>query len=131
MTNRTAIDPALRGSLVCPTDGKPCKGFTYRGQGRISPQLAKLRIEPANGLAVHEVKAQDGWYAVIWKAKGSSTEWGGKLTAYDAAGKVLKTLPIIDQSVGSRRVSQLFRSFSSWSASDGVSVSRSLRSLAM
>ncbi|MEU4393870.1 hypothetical protein [Kribbella sp. NPDC023855] len=94
MINRTAIDPALSGSLDCATYGKPCKGFTYRGQGRISPQVAKLRIEPANGLGVHEVKVQDGWYAVMWKAKGNSTEWGGKLTAYDAAGKVLKTLPL-------------------------------------
>ncbi|WP_433019466.1 hypothetical protein [Kribbella sp. CA-294648] len=60
----------------------------------LSPQVAKLRIAPGNGLGVHEVKVQDGWYAVSWFAKGNSTEWGGKLTAYDAAGKLLKTLPL-------------------------------------
>jgi hypothetical protein len=92
--SRTAIDPYLSGSLDCPAYGKPCRGFTYRGQGRISPTVARLRIEPANGLGVHDVKVQDGWYAVAWFAKGNSTEWGGKITAYDAAGKVLKTVTL-------------------------------------
>jgi len=88
----TKIDPAFNGHLDCPTYGVPCKGFTYHGQGRVSPKVARMRIEPTNGTPAHDVVVRDGWYAVAWFAKGNFTEWGAEVTAYDKAGNVLKKL---------------------------------------
>jgi hypothetical protein len=88
------IEPWIGGHLGCPTYGVPCKGFAYMGEGRVSPKVTRMRIEPTNGTPRHDVTVRDGWYAVAWFAEGNFTEWGAKITAYDKAGKVLNTITL-------------------------------------
>jgi hypothetical protein len=82
---------ASGGGSYCP--GTPCTGnYHYIGWGRVSSTATKVRLELGPGPA-HEVPVTDGWFAFSWLSPGpDDTVTRPRLTAYDAAGKVVKVI---------------------------------------
>ncbi|MEU4608394.1 hypothetical protein AB0F43_35865 [Kribbella sp. NPDC023972] len=79
------------GGGYCP--GTPCTGnYRYTGWGRVSSTATKVRLELGPGPA-HEVPVTEGWFAFSWLSpRPGDTVTRPKLTAYDAAGKVVKVI---------------------------------------
>lgn len=94
LTERRPFDEHFltSGGQVCRTGG--CRGWLYQDSGRVASNIAKIRIEPVRGGKVHDVPVRDGWFAVSWINGDPQGTASAKLTAYDKAGKVLKTVSI-------------------------------------
>lgn len=79
------------GGSFCPRT-KCSDRYNYTGWGRVSTTATKVRLELGPG-PVHEVPVTEGWFAFTWLSPGPDNKVKDpRLTAYNAAGKVVKVI---------------------------------------
>jgi hypothetical protein len=82
---------ASAGSQVCP--GTPCLGWHYLDGGRVSSDIARIRIQAKWGGQHHDLTVTDGWYALSWINGDPQGRMDATITAYDKNGKLFKRVP--------------------------------------
>lgn len=81
---------AFAGGRVCP--GTPCLGWHYLEGGRVSSDVARIRIQAKWSGQHHDLTVTDGWYALSWINGDPKGRMDATITAYDKNGKLLKSV---------------------------------------
>jgi hypothetical protein len=64
---------ASAGFRVCR--GTLCLGWRYFEGGRVSSDIARIRIQPTWGGQAHDLTVTDGWYALSWISGDPQAGW--------------------------------------------------------
>lgn len=78
------------GELGCKSN---CKGWTYENYGRVDPAITRIHFKTTNG-ATHDIPVTNGWYTLSWSNGDPKSRRAAALTAYNAAGQVIRTAKI-------------------------------------
>jgi hypothetical protein len=78
------------GEIGCKSN---CKGWTYDSYGRVDPAITRIHFKTTNG-ATHDVPVTNGWYTLYWSNGDPKSRRAAVLTAYNAAGRVIKSAKI-------------------------------------
>ncbi|NEA34087.1 hypothetical protein [Streptomyces sp. SID13031] len=81
---------ARGSSMFCPPN--TCTSFTYNNFGRVDPAIARIQVKAQDG-ATHDIAVANGWFSIAWRHGLPDEQKKATLTAYDATGQLLETVP--------------------------------------